>query len=223
MKFVRLLWVAFLFYGVLSQASVSAAPIGIPGATSGVNQSTVGVELNFLVDRDLDGPGDTEGMHVLAKGQVGVSERIDFLYRLGLGRFESGGNDSDAGPAFGFGTKVTWATVESINLKIGSVAQMLQVRADVDGGGRQAFKEYDFALGAFLDAASSGNRSILTSYAGVAFSGVEITGGTRNRLENNAVGLFAGLVMNMNQKTQVGLELRLADQTALSVFTSFAF
>ncbi len=222
MKLQRLLMGIF-FSGVIGIQTALAAPIGIPGATVGMNHSTVGIELDFLVDRDMDGPTDTEGMLVLAKGQVGVSERIDFVYRAGFGRFESNRRDSDAGPAFGFGTKVTWATMDNINLKIGSVAQLLQVRADVDGAGRQSFKEYDFALGAFLDAGSSGNRSMLTTYGGLAFSGVEITGGGGAGLENNSFGVFAGLLMHMNQTTEVGLELRLLDQTALAVYTSFAF
>ncbi len=227
MKFAVLTIMSFLSFVLVFSAPASAAPIGVPGATVGTDQSTVGLELNFMLDRDFEGPGDTESMTVLAKGQVGMSERVDFLYRAGFGRFELGGKDSDAGPAFGFGTKVTWASLDDMNLKIGSVAQMLQVRADGDGGGRSSFTEYDFALGVYIDAggaAAPQGRSVLTTYGGFVFSSLEIVnsrGGVA--LEDRSFGVFAGLLMKMNQKTEVGAELRLLDQTALSIYVAFAF
>jgi len=227
MKFALLILVAFLSFTCLLTAPAGAAPIGVPGATVGTDQSTVGLELNFMIDRDLEGTRDTESMTVLAKGQVGMSERVDFLYRAGFGRFEMNGKDSDAGPAFGFGTKVTWASMDDINLKVGSVAQMMQVRADADGGGRNSFTEYDFAVGAYLDAggaAASQGRSVVTTYGGFAFSGLEIeTSGGRAALEDSSFGAFVGLLMKMDQKTEVGAELRLLDQTALAIYVAFAF
>lgn len=228
MKFALLTVMSFFSFLVMFKTPAVAASIGVPGATVGTDQSTVGLELNFMIDRDLEGTRDTESMTVLAKGQVGMSERVDFLYRAGFGRFEINGSDSDAGPAFGFGTKVTWASLDDINLKIGTVAQMLQVRADTDGGGRASFNEYDFALGAYLDAgrtASSGSRSILTTYGGLVFSGLEIQGsrGDGAELEDNSLGAFVGLLMKMDQKTEVGAELRLLDQVALAISVSFAF
>ncbi|VAX29195.1 hypothetical protein MNBD_NITROSPIRAE01-1278 [hydrothermal vent metagenome] len=227
MKFILLAITGFFSFFVALSSPAAAAPIGVPGATVGTNQSTLGLELNFMLDRDFEGPGDTESMSVLAKGQVGMSERVDFLYRAGFGRFEVGGRDSDAGPAFGFGTKVTWATLDDMNLKIGSVAQMLQVRADGDSGGRNSFTEYDFALGAYIDAggaAAPEGRSVLTTYGGFVFSSLEIvTSGGGVALEDSSFGAFAGLLMKVNQKTEVGAELRLLDQTALSFYVAFAF
>ncbi len=227
MRFALFTGMSFLSFLLMFKAPVSAAPIGVPGATAGTDQSTVGLELNFMIDRDLENLRDTESMTVLAKGQVGMSERVDFLYRAGFGRFELNGKDSDAGPAFGFGTKVTWASLDDMNLKIGSVAQMLQVRADTDGGGRASFNEYDFALGVYLDGggmASSGSRSILTTYGGLVFSGLEIENSGGNAfLEDNSFGAFVGLLMKMDQKTEVGAELRLLDQTALGIYVAFAF
>lgn len=221
MKFGLFFTTAFFTGFLMIHSPVSAAPIGVPGATVGKDQSTVGLEFNFLLDRDLDGAPDTEGMTVLAKGQVGLTQRVDLLYRFGFGRFESNGKDSDAGPAFGVGAKVTWAAIDNIRLKIGSVAQMLQIRADKDGS-RMAFKEYDFALGVYLDsgtAASLEKRALLTTYGGLAFSAVEVAGA----LEDNSVGVFAGLLMKMNQTTEIGAELRFIDQTALAVYANFAF
>ncbi len=227
MKFILLGITGFFSFVLFLNAPVSAAPIGVPGATVGTDQSMVGLELNFMIDRDLEGTRDTEGMTVLVKGQVGMSERVDFLYRAGFGRFELGGKDSDAGPAFGFGTKVTWASLDDMNLKIGTVAQMLQIRADADGGGRNSFTEYDFAVGAYIDAggaAAPEGRSVLTSYGGFVFSGLEIeSSGGGTALEDNSFGAFAGLLMKVNQKTEVGIELRLLDQTALSFSFAFAF
>lgn len=227
MKFALLGLMVFFSFILLLSTHATAAPIGVPGATVGTDQSTIGLELNFMIDRDLEGMRDTEGMTVLVKGQVGMSKRVDFLYRAGFGRFEFGGRDSDAGPAFGFGTKVTWATLDDMNLKIGTVAQMLQVRADADGGGRTSFTEYDFAVGAFLDAggaASSAGRSVLTTYGGFVFSSLEIESrGSGTALEDRSFGIFAGLLMKINQKTEVGAELRLLDQTALGIYVAFAF
>lgn len=208
--------------------SVYAAAIGVPGATVGADQSAVGVELDFLVDRELDGPGpDAEGMTLYAKGEIGVTKRIDLLARLGFGRFESGGSDSDAGPAFGFGTKVTWAAIPSAGIKIGSVIQMTQIRAD-KGSVRQSLRSYDLALGLFGDTGTSQSRAlVLTTYGGLVFSSVDIEGtGTARGFagkENNAYGLFAGLLMKMNPRSAMGIELRLVDQTALSLYTSIAF
>ncbi|MFQ5589042.1 MAG: hypothetical protein ACE5F7_09400, partial [Nitrospiria bacterium] len=67
------------------------------------------------------------------------------------------------------------------------------------------------------------NQSVLTTYGGLVFSGVEITGSSGTAVEDGSFGIFGGLLMTMNEKTEVGLELRLADQTALSVYTAFAF
>ncbi|VAX33597.1 hypothetical protein MNBD_NITROSPIRAE01-970 [hydrothermal vent metagenome] len=179
-----------------------------------------------MIDRDFESTGDTESMTVLAKGQVGMSERVDFLYRAGFGRFELGAKDSDAGTAFGFGTKVTWATLDDMNLKIGSVAQMLQIQADGDGGGRNSFTEYDFAVVAYIDArgaAAPEGRSVLTTYGGFVFSSLEIVTSGGVALEDSSFGAFAGLLMKVSQKTEVGAELRLLDQTALSFYVAFAF
>ncbi len=227
MKFGRIFLITIVTSLFGTHAIVFAAPIGVPGATTGVNQSTVGLELNFLVDRDLAAPSDTEGMMVLAKGQVGVTERLDLLYRLGFGRFESAGKDSDAGLSFGFGTKVTWASIDNLHLKIGSVAQVLQVRADVDGGGRQGFTEYDLALGAYVDSEglnTSANRTVLAPYGGFVLSGLEIDqSGAPVVLEDDSFGLFAGILIKLDKKTEAGIELRLLEQTALAIYTSFAF
>ena len=216
----------FVILGVLCFVpQLSAAPIGVPGATEGVDQSSVGLELNFLLDRDLDKSGDTEGMSVLVKGQVGVTKRVDLVYRFGFGRFENGNRDSDTGPAFGLGTKVTWAAIPDLNLKIGSVAQALQIRADV-GGARQSFTEYDIALGAYHDTSGAspapGGKALLTTYGGIAVSGVDLEA-TQITKEDNSIGLFAGLLMQLSRKTEAGLELRLLDQTQLSLYAAFRF
>jgi len=211
----------------LQVTAVHAAPIGVPGATVGVDQSTVGVELDFLVDRDLEASGqDAEGMTLFAKGEIGVTNRIDFLARLGFGRFESGGSDSDAGPAVGFGTKVTWAAIPNAGIKIGSVAQITQIRAD-KGNARESLRTYDLALGLFADAgltaSSQGKGLVLTTYGGLVFSSVDIEGRTVAAKEDNSYGLFAGLLMNMNRRSNVGIEVRLVDQTALTLYSSIVF
>ncbi len=223
--------VLFIALQLSQVTSIHAAPIGVPGATVGVDQSAVGVELDFLIDRDLDSAGqDAEGMTLYAKGEIGVTKRIDFLARLGFGRFEAGGSDSDAGPAFGFGTKVTWAAIPKAGIKIGSVAQMTQIRAD-KGNIRQSLRSYDLALGLYADsgqlAASQGKGLVLTTYGGLAFSSVDIegtgTGGGFAGKEDNSYGLFVGLLAKMNQRSNVGIELRLVDQTALSLFSAISF
>ncbi len=214
----------FVFYDV----TVSAAPIGVPGATVGVDRSNIGFELDFLIDRDLAGPGDAEGMTLFARGEVGVTKRVDLLARLGFGRFEVRGSDSDTGPAFGIGTKVTWAEVPDARIKIGSVAQMTQIRAD-NGANRQSFTAYDLAVGLFADAgrplSSKKNELVVTTYGGFVFSSLDVesnnTGGVEK--EDTAYGLFGGLLMNLNAHSSAGIEVRLVGQTALSIYTSIAF
>ena len=211
---------------VIGVSSVSAAPIGVPGATVGTDQSTVGVELDFLIDRNIDGPSkDLEGMNLFARGDIGVTKRIDLFVRLGFGRFEIGGSDTDTGPAYGFGTKVTWAAIPGADLKIGSVVQMTQIRADQKSA-RASYKAYDIALGVFMDKPSSQKGgAMLSTYGGLVFSSADIEGGKvgGTQKENGSYGFFGGLLVNLNQKTTAGIELRLVDQTAASLYTAFAF
>jgi hypothetical protein len=214
-----------IFVLIVGVSSVNAAPIGVPGANTGAGQSTVGIELDFVVDRDVDGsPKDLEGMNFFVRGDIGVTKRIDLLVRLGFGRFESGGTDTDTGPAFGFGTKVTWAEIPTANLKIGSVVQMMQVRGDLRGT-RASLTAYDVALGVFMDNPSTQGGALLSSYGGFVFSSadVEVLTPSATFKEDTSYGLFAGILMDLNQKTRAGIELRLVDQTALSLYTSFAF
>lgn len=216
----------FLIMIILMVTSTGhAAPIGLPGATVGADQSKVGLELDFLIDQDLDGAGDAEETAIFAKGEIGVTKRIDLLMRLGFGRFESGGSDSDTGPAFGIGTKVTWAEIPDMNLKIGSLAQMTQIRADKNNR-RQSFKSYDFAIGAFLDAigldSPQNNRVFINTYGGLVFSAVDIEG-TFPGKEDSAYGFFAGFLTNISQGITAGVELRLVGQTAISLFTDIPF
>lgn len=216
----------FIFLmSILGVSSLEAAPIGVPGATLDADQSTVGVELDFLIDRNIDGGSkDLEGMNLLVRGDIGVTKRIDLFARLGFGRFEIGGSDTDTGPAYGIGTKITWAAIPNANLKIGSVVQMTQVRADRQGA-RAAYKAYDFALGVFMDKPAQKGGAMLSTYGGLVFSSadVEVVSPALALKENGSYGFFAGVLMNMNQRSSVGLELRLVDQTALSFFTAFAF
>jgi len=212
---------------LIAVSTVHAAPIGIPGATVGTDQSTMGLELDFLIDRDMDGASkDLEGMSLFARGDVGVTKRIDLFMRLGFGRFEMNGSDTDAGPAYGFGTKVTWAAIPGMNLKIGSVVQMTQVRADRRSD-RASYKTYDVALGVFMDEARSSQKrgAYLSSYGGLVFSSADVEGGNSSisLKENGSYGFFAGLLMRMNQNATLGMELRLVDQTALSFYTAFPF
>lgn len=211
---------------LISVSIVDAAPIGVPGATIGVDQSNVGVELDFLIDRNIDRASkDLEGMNLFARGDIGVTQRIDFFARLGFGRFEIGGSDTDTGPAFGLGAKVTWAAIPDANLKIGSVMQMTQIRADQKGV-RASYKAYDLALGVFTDNLSIQKGSaMLSTYGGIVLSSADVEGGGSNVIlkENGSYGFFVGALINMNRRATAGIELRLVDQTAISLYTAFPF
>jgi hypothetical protein len=217
----------FLLMSVLSmmETMAHAAPIGIPGATVGANKSQVGTEVNFLFDRNLDGAGEIESLQAFAKGEVGLNDRVDFLMRLGFGDFKADALnlDTDIGPAFGIGFKTTWAAIPDANLKIGSVAQITQIRAK-DGDTRISFKDYDLALGAYFDAsrgrAQRSGDIVFLPYGGFAFSGVDLEG---NGVEEDVFGLFFGLAMRMGGNVHVGIELRLPEQTALGIQAGFAF
>lgn len=217
----------FLLVTVLMMKEITAhaAPIGVPGATTGANKSLVGAEVNFLFDRKLDGPGKIESQQAFLKGQIGLTDRVDLLMRLGFGDIDinDAGLHTDIGPAFGLGFKATWAAIPDANLKIGSVAQTTQLRAK-DHGDRISMTDYDVALGAYFDppgarAPRAGNISLLP-YGGIAFSGVDLNG---NPSERKIFGLFAGLSMKLSSNFHVGIELRIPEQTALSVEAGFAF
>lgn len=214
-----------IMLSIMLEMTAQAAPIGVPGATAGANKSIVGTEVNFLFDRDLDGPGSIESLTAFAKGQIGLNDRVDLLMRLGFGQFDidSAGIHTDIGPAFGIGFKTTWAAIPDVNLKIGSVAQTTQLRVK-DGGDRLAFTEYDLALGAYIDTPSSRSARagdvVLLPYGGLAYSGVDLNG---NASEKRAFGLFGGVALKMGSNVHVGIELRVADQTALAVEAGIAF
>ncbi len=210
---------------MMMEITAYAAPIGVPGATAGANKSIVGTEVNFLFGRDLDGSGEIESLEAFAKGEIGINDRVDLVVRLGFGQFDidSLGIHTDVGPAFGLGFKTTWAAIPDANIKIGTVAQTVQLRAK-DGGDRFSFTEYDLAIGAYFDVPSSrAQRSgevMLLPYGGLVFSGVDRNG---RAAEEDAFGLFVGLAMKIGGNVHVGIELRIPEQTALSVQAGIAF
>jgi len=216
--------------GGLGITAAEAAPIGVPAATTGAGKTTLGGEVNILLDRDLTGGGfEAESSQVYAKGTIGVDDRLDLEFRLGLGDFsiDPGGLvDTDIGPAFGAGFKVTWANLPEANLKIGSVFQTLRIRAE-DTNVRTAWAEYDAALGVSLDMTGSKDPKKrqtefgLVPYGGFAWSGVDID--TLGAIEDDAFGLFFGFNAKAQSNFNFGVELRLVDQTALSLGASMAF
>jgi hypothetical protein len=217
--------------------AAEAAPIGVPAATTGAGKTTVGGEINLLLDRDLDGTSiEAESSQVFATGTLGVDDRLDLVFRLGLGDVTistpTGDVDTDLGPAFGVGFKVTWATIRDANLKVGSVFQTTRIRADradqVPGQPtRASWSEYDAALGVAFDTGGSVDPKKRTTefalmpYGGFAWSGVD--NGVAGGREDDSFGLFGGLAAKAGGGFGFGVELRLVDQTALSLGASMAF
>jgi len=216
MKRFQFLFLSVTLFIATMASSLSAAMIGVPGATAGANKSVVGAELNFLTDRDLTFGGEAESTQAFAKGEVGLTDRVDLLIRIGFGDFEGPGTDTDFGPAFGVGFKTTWAQIPDANLKIGSVLQTTRIRAE-DDSERLGWAEYDAALGAFLD--SRGSQAIIP-YGGVAWSGIDIDGGAA---EDDSFGFFLGVLARLGGNFQVGVELRIPDQTAIGATAGFIF
>lgn len=219
------------------QASAYAAPIGIPGATVGTNKSMITAEVNLLSERDLSvkpaGPAEeVESTQFMIKGEVGLNKRVDLNVRLGFGDFEvtPGVNqiNTDTGPLFGIGFKVTWANLPDANVKIGTVVQTLRMRGEQDGvpddGLRRSFSEYDLAIGAYYDPpkdrAQKKKELILLPYGGLVWSGVDLNDKPR---EDDAFGVFFGTVVKTGGKTQFGVELRIPDQTAVGISASYLF
>ncbi|MFZ5862072.1 MAG: hypothetical protein ACOYXR_04400 [Nitrospirota bacterium] len=225
---MRLAVITIVLAGGLA-ATAHAAPLGVPAATTGAGKTALGAEVNVLVDRDLTGGGEAEGSQIFAKGTLGIDERLDLDFRLGFGDFgvDPGSTfDSDIGPSFGVGMRVTWATVPSANLKIGSVFQTTHTRTENDAFGRLGWTEHDAALGVSLDMAGARDPKRrqtefgLVPYGGFAWSGLDIDGGAA---EDNAFGLFAGLNAKAQGNVTFGVELRLVDQTAISVSAGTTF
>lgn len=209
--------------------AAQAAPLGVPAATTGVGKTSLGAEVNVLVDRNLSGTGEVDGSQIFAKGSLGIDDRLDIDFRLGFGDFglDPGGViDTDIGPAFGVGMRVTWATIPSANLKVGSVFQTTRIRAE-DSGVRIGWAEYDAALGVSLDMARSRDPKTrqtalgLIPYGGFAWSGLDLD--TLGAIEDDAFGLFVGLNAKAQGNVTFGVELRLVDQTALSISAGTTF
>jgi hypothetical protein len=219
--------------GGLGITAAEAAPIGVPAATTGAGKTTLGGEVNLLLDRDLEGTStEAESSQVFATGTLGVDDRLDLVFRLGLGDVTistpAGDVDTDLGSAFGVGFKVTWATIRDANLKVGSVFQTTRIRADLDAGpGRASWSEYDAALGVAFDTEGGVDPKKRTTefalmpYGGFAWSGVD--NGVAGGQEDDSFGLFGGLAAKTRGGFNFGVELRLVDQTALSLGASMAF
>lgn len=221
MKRLQFMFLSVTVFIATMATSLFAAPIGVPGATAGANKSVVGAELNFLTDRNLSGGGEVESTQAFAKGEIGLTDRVDLNIRIGFGQFEGPGVDTDAGPAFGVGFKTTWAQIPDANLKIGSVLQTVRIRAE-DDATRLGWAEYDAALGLFLDGGPSAPRTgqaVLVPYGGVVWSGLDVPGGA----EDDTFGLFLGLLARIGKNFQAGVELRVPDQTAFAINLGFAF
>jgi len=209
---------------------VGAAPLGVPAATTGAGKTALGAEVNAVLDRELTGGvSEAESTQVFAKGAIGIDDRLDIELRLGFGdvSIDPGGFDTDLGPAFGVGFKTTWARIPEAHLKIGSVVQTMRIRADDNNGVRTSWSEYDAALGVVFDvtgATDPKNRQSqfsLMPYGGFAWSGVDFD--TAGAVEDQSFGLFVGLGANLQGNLRVGAELRLVDQTALSVSGGLVF
>lgn len=228
MKRFQFLFLSVSLFIATMATSLLAAPIGVPGATMGANKSDVGAEANFVFDRDLASPGGkVESTQFFAKGEVGLTDRVDLNLRLGFGSFETkdvpGGKIStDVGPAFGVGFKTTWAQIPDAGLKVGTVLQTVRLRGK-DGDSRHSWSEYDAALGAYLDAGSRSPRAgqaALVPYGGVVWSGLDIDGGPA---EDQTFGIFLGVLARIGGNIQVGIELRVPEQTSLAISAGFVF
>lgn len=211
--------------------AVHAAPIGVPAATTGAGKTALGGELNVVMDRDLTGTtnAEAESSQFLLKGTIGVDDRLDLDFRLGFGDFkvDASSLDTELGPAFGVGMRITWASIPDANIKIGSVFQTLRIRAEDDATSTRAgWAEYDAALGISVDLAGPADPKHratqfgLIPYGGFAWSGLDLSG---NPVEDGAFGVFLGLGAKAQGNVQFGAELRLVDQTALSVSGSMMF
>jgi hypothetical protein len=226
-RWIRLTGTTTALVGGLAVAA-HAAPLGVPAATTGAGKTTLGAEVNVLMDRDLTGGNaEADSSQIFAKGSLGIDDRLDVDFRLGFGDFGvDPGGDTDIGPAFGVGMRVTWATIPSANLKVGSVFQTTRIRAEDDASTRVGWTEYDAALGASVDLGGSRDPKTrqtalgLIPYGGFAWSGLDIDG---SALEDDAFGIFLGLNAEAQGNLNFGVELRLVDQTAISVSAGTAF
>lgn len=225
-RWMRLTATTIAMIGGLA-VTAQAAPIGVPAATAGAGKTMLGGEINVVMDRDLTGGGgEAESSQFFAKGTLGIDDRIDLDFRLGFGDFQVDPLlDTDLGPAFGVGTRITWANIPDAKLKIGSVFQTTRIRAE-DSSVRRSWAEYDAALGVSMDLAGPRDpkqRSTqfgLIPYGGFAWSGLDLSGGP---VEDDAFGIFLGLGAKAQGNLQLGAEVRLVDQTALSINAGMAF
>ncbi len=228
-RWMRLTVITAAMVGGLA-LTAQAAPLGVPAATAGSGKTVLGGEINVVMDRDLTGTGnaEAESSQFFAKGTLGIDDRLDLDFRLGFGDFQvdAGNLDSDLGPAFGVGMRITWANIPEAGLKIGSVFQTTRIRAE-DSSARVSWAEYDAALGVSMDLAGPRDpkqRSTqfgLIPYGGFAWSGLDLD--PFGAVEDDAFGIFLGLGAKAQGNLQLGAEVRLVDQTALSINAGMAF
>lgn len=225
-------------------APAEAAPVGSRLAEQG--HWSTGGEMNFMLDRDMDGGAEAESNQFLGTAMYGVTDRISALVKLGAADLEETGvPDFDESFAYGLGIRVKLAELEGWEL-IASPQYFSIVEPDTEIGTADVDGSWHEWQGSLVvarsfpihppDYASEDGRPVrpemwLRPYAGLKVSGVQadrdvtFPSGVLVETDLDAddhVGLVGGVEAGLG-RWALGIEGRAIDEEAITLAASVDF
>lgn len=233
MKMLMLLMILAIF--LCLPLAIYAASIG--GAeTQGKEKVGVGVDQEFVFDRDLGHQSGLEGVgsgieiknmsRTMAKISYGLLDNLDIYTKLGTADVKIKGPAFTAKTsnafAWAIGAKGTHKLTEDWFL--GADVQYLRHRHSADFNfsgsdwdGRLLFQEWQVAP--YVGIEKIGN---FTPYLGVAYSDLRARGAVKLKAEDN-FGMFVGSSYKINDRLFLNTEGRFIDETAMSFGCTYRF
>jgi hypothetical protein len=202
--------------------------IGNPTATVGDRMSAVDVSVDFT-NRDIDveggGDDDVDSNRILVKGTYGI-EPINIYAKLGVANVEVDDADGDYGLAFGFGIKAT--VHETPNAKVGIGLQYLSFESEDTVNGVDYEADVSSEIDIFAGVSYLGLQNNITPYGGLVISMIdgdlEVEGwGSADFEEDDTLGIFAGIDFDASDQFKAGVELRLINETSITLKVSYLF
>lgn len=202
--------------------------IGNPTATVEDRMSAFDFSVDFT-NRDMEveggGDDDVDSNRILLKGTYGI-EPINIYAKLGVANLEVDEADGDYGLAFGFGIKAT--VLETPNTKVGIGLQYLSFESEDTVHGFDYEADVSSEIDIFAGISYLGLQNKITPYGGLVISmidgDVEVEGlGSFDIEEDDTLGIFAGVDFDASDKFKAGVELRLINETSISLKVSYLF
>ena len=190
-----------------------AGTIGDPVPKMSAGRWMVTAELDNW-DKDMDHDVDLESTRFFAKFTYGVSGNVNIFGRIGLAEFEGDDTDSDYDPAWSVGVKAK--IYEENGIEVGLLGQLFRFSGDFSGDDFDV-TEIDVACGVHHHF----NHELL-GYGGMAVSMVELDHGHNDLEEDDPFFFFGGIEFALNNRTDLGVELRVFGESSITFLASFA-